>query len=159
MISNFDIYSDFYADPQMKLLFGKYELPSNIMWALMLFAHPDSQYDSMDNSTKKTLIETDYLQHSISWDEYSEIISKIYDHSLTKTQRLLKNWETKLEERDAFIADIQYNAETFEMLDKMMGATSKMWDNYLAILKKASSEADSQIQGDVELSLSEKGII
>lgn len=159
MVNNFDIYSDFYADPQMKLLFGKYELPSEVMWALMLYAHPDSQYDSMDSATKKVLIETDYLQRTLPWDDYAEVISKIYELSLTKTQRLLKNWETKLEERDAFIADIPYNAETFEMLDKMMGATSKMWDNYLAILKKASSEADSQTQGDVELSLSEKGII
>jgi hypothetical protein len=45
------------------------------------------------------------------------------------------------------------------MLDKMMANTAKMWDQYFAILKKASSEVDSQSQGDLELSLSQKGII
>lgn len=159
MISEFNVEKDFYSDPQMKLLFGKYNVPSKIMWALILYSHPDSKYATLDNLSRKMLIEQDYLKEELNLTEYKDIIDKIESLTLSKTERLLRNWETKLEERDAFIADIPYNAETFEMLDKMMGATSKMWDNYLAILKKASSEADSQTQGDIELSLSEKGII
>lgn len=40
-----------------------------------------------------------------------------------------------------------------------MGATAKMWEQYLSILKKVSQEADTQTKGDVELSLSQRGII
>ena len=40
-----------------------------------------------------------------------------------------------------------------------MASTSKMWDQYLAILKKVASEDDSKSQGDIELSLQERGVI
>lgn len=161
LINNFDIFSDFYADPQLRLLFSEEynTVPSNIMWALLLYTHPDSKYSSQSDSTKQTLIEKDYLKSALDWASYSHTIDKILSYLLTKSQRLLSQWERKLEERDAFIHSLPYNEDTYEMLDKMMANTAKMWEQYLSILKKASQEVDSQTQGDLELSLSQKGII
>lgn len=158
---NFDVFSDFYSDPQLKAIFAdEYEsVSSTIMWALMLYSHPDSKYASQNDSTRKALIEKDYLKAPLLWDTYNETVNKIKSFLLTKPQRLLDGWEQKLEERDAFIHSLPYNEDTYEMLDKMMANTAKMWDQYFAILKKASSEVDSQSQGDLELSLSQKGII
>lgn len=78
---------------------------------------------------------------------------------LTKPKRLLAGWERKLEERDAFMHSLPYNEDTYEMLDKMMANTAKMWDQYLTILKKTESEVETTTQGDMELSLSQKGLI
>ena len=57
------------------------------------------------------------------------------------------------------MAGIPYDSSSYEMLDKMMMQTSKMWDQYSTILKAFSSEVTSQTHGDIEESLSEKGDI
>lgn len=65
LVNNFDIFSDFYSDPQLKLVFNqelKDGVSSQTMWALMLYVHPDSKYASQDDTTRKSLIEKDYLK-------------------------------------------------------------------------------------------------
>jgi len=93
LLSNFDPYSDFYSDPQLRLIFkDEYEadVPSTTMWALMLYAHPESKYYSLDNDTKIELIAQDYLNTSFSPDEHIHILEKIDKFLLSKPQRLLK---------------------------------------------------------------------
>ena len=162
LVNSFDIFENFYSDSQLKTIFNEEyanKVPSSHMWALVLYSHPESKYYSQLPHSRRLLIEQDYLKHTLKWDEYSETLSKMEDFLLTKPQRLLKGWESKLEERDQFIAALPYNAETYEMLDKMMSSTAKMWDQYFSILKKVSQETDSTSQGDIELSLSEQGLI
>lgn len=132
LINNFDIFSDFYSDSQIKAIFREeYEakVPSHHMWALILYAHPDSKYSGQKDADKKALIEKDYLgpfKDPIKWEDRAKTLEKIISFLLTKPKRLLKGWEIKLEERDTFIASIPYNAETYELLDKMMGNTAKI---------------------------------
>ena len=64
----------------------------------------------------------------------------------------------KLEERANFIASLSYTADTFELLDKMMSASSKMWEQYLKCLKDVEAEQGITMGGAQE-SLSEKGLI
>lgn len=121
--------------------------------------HPDSKYAGQDDATKKNLIEKDYLRESFKWDSYKETLERASQFLLTKTQRLLKSWEDDLEERDVFMKSMPYNAETFDLKEKLMTNRLKMWQNYWEILKKVSQEVESRTQGDSELSLSEKGLI
>lgn len=161
LLSSFDIWSDFWSDPQLKSIFAvEYGLKysSKLMWSLMLLEHPDSKYYDLDKDSRKIRVEEDYYKDTLDLEKYEDTISKIDDFILTKTKRRLKDWETKLEERDAFIGNTPYNDESYEMLDKMMGATDKMWKQYLAILKLVEEE-DSKTGGDIELSLKERGLI
>jgi hypothetical protein len=91
--------------------------------------------------------------------DYEETTERIHKFLVSKVKYLLAGWETKLEERDTFMHSKPYDESTFEMLDKMMSATAKMWDQYLAVRKKALEEDSSTTLGDVELSLSDQGII
>lgn len=124
----------------------------------MLYIHPDSKYYSLDDKSRTDLISSDFLS-GFDPGKYTSTIERTKLFLLTKSQRSLVNWEQKLEERDAFIANIPYSESTYELLDKMMASTSKMWDQYLSILKKVSQEEESSSLGDVELSLSERGVI
>lgn len=56
------------------------------------------------------------------------------------------------------MASIPYNADTFELLDKMMAASSRMWDQYMKCLKDVQVE-EGKTQGDSEESLQEKNLI
>src|SRR5690606_30665797 len=124
----------------------------------MLYIHPDSKYYSLDDKSRTDLISSDFLS-GFDPGKYTSTIERTKLFLLTKSQRSLVNWEQKLEERDAFIANIPYSESTYELLHKMMASTSKMWEQYLSILKKVSQEEESSSLGDVELSLSQRGVI
>jgi hypothetical protein len=129
------------------------------MWALLLVFHPISKFYSLDVDSRKLLVERDFLKKELDWKKYETTIALIQEHLITKTERLLDGWESKLEERDTFMHSLPYNADNFELLDKMLANTAKMWDSYLATKKKAAVEQETSIHGDTELSLSEKGLI
>ncbi len=117
-------------------------------------------YYSLDHESKLALIELDFLpDFSSLWESRPETRAKISKFLLSKPERLLDGWEKKLEERDEFMHSRPYNEDTFEMLDKMMALTDKMWSAYLKIQKAVTSEGESQTVGDTELSLSDKGVI
>lgn len=94
LLNSFDPYQNFWeSNPQMRIIFSKeYEAhtPSPHMWALFLFAHPSSKFFNETPSTRKMLIEQDYLKDpSFSWENYASSLQIIDDHILTKAQRSL----------------------------------------------------------------------
>lgn len=128
LLTNFDPYQDFFStNPQLKILFSE-SIPSSHMWALFLFAHPDSKFFNESPEDRKSLIYKDYLKSdpSFSFDDYESILEKIQASVLTKAQRALMRWEQTLHERDDFIASVPYNMDTFEAKDKMMANTTKL---------------------------------
>jgi len=162
LLNSFDPYQDFFAsNPQLKILFKDYtSLPSKYLWALFLFAHPDSKFFNESPEDRKKLIYKDFLAEDpkFSFDDYEDLITLIQTSVLTKAQRALMRWEQTLHERDDFIASIPYTLDTFEAKDKMMAITPKLWDQYEAVYDRLNKEQAST-HGDIEESLSEKGII
>lgn len=160
-----DINTDFYSLPNNASLFKeekKAKFPSKLMWGIYALVHPSSPYQNISEDEAKHIVRTDILDDP-SFDfgkpEIVELIDKFEKFYLSKSKKLLKNWERKLEERDKFISDLPYNEETYELLDKMMGATSRMWDQYIKIQKMVGSDSEEGVYGDSELSLNERGLI
>lgn len=157
---SFDLQANFYdTDPQLPVIFRE-ELergvPSEHMWALMLYVHPDSQYFTLDTPSKQMFIKKDYLDDSsFDFTEYESTITKIENFLLTKPQRLLRSWEIKLEERDAFISNLPYDASTYDLLDKMLEKSYKMWKQFKEIYDAFLKEDEARTQGDVQESLIE----
>lgn len=162
LLNNFDPYQDFFeTNPQLKVLFKEYlDSPSSHIWALFLYAHPDSKFFNESPEDRKSLIYKDYLHSdpTFSWEEYAPLIDKLQTHVLSKAQRALMRWEQTLHERDDFISTVPYSLDTFEAKDKMLANTPKLWDQYEAVLDRLTKEQGST-HGDIEESLSEKGII
>lgn len=152
----------FWDIPQVKIPFAKEfesNTPSKHMWALVLDIHPHSIYAELDPKSRKAFIETDYLEGSFDWSKYQETISKLKKLILSRKERLLVNWETKLEERDYFLEVTPYNEDNFDLLEKAMKETHRMWDNYQRVVDDVLKETgDSALGGSLE-SLSEQGLI
>lgn len=130
------------------------------MWALFLFAHPSSKFFNESPSTRKQLIEQDFLKDpTFSWDDYASTLDKLDSHILSKAQRSLMRWEKILHEREDFMDGSAYTDSNYKMKDEMLTNTPKLWASYEAILERLSKEEASQTFGDQEESLSEKGDI
>lgn len=161
ILDSFDIHRDFFeANPSLKILFA--DVPSAIMWAIALLHHPQSKFRNASYPDRKKLIEQDYLKPlSLEVDlddpELLPVVEKFSKYALTKKQQFLNNWERKLEEREEFIGKIEYNANTYELLDKMMSQTQKLWQQYFQCLKDVNEEASTYITGGAMESLLESG--
>lgn len=156
------LLSNPYLNPELKLIFQEEfdaSLPFQVIQAIYLLFHPKSEFYALPLKDKVTLVERDFLKAPLDLEKLKDTVEKFKKFILTKAQRSLLNWEEKLEERDLFMASKSYDDDTYEMLDKMMMQTSKMWDQYSSILKAFSQESESQVRGDVEESLVEKGLI
>ena len=167
ILTNFNYQSDqdfFESNPQLEITFGEIkdlypDSYTKVMWAIALDAHPKSIYRNVSTQERRGLIEKEYLNESIKWKELESYIETFNKLVLTQKERFLVEWEKKLEERQQFIAAIPYNEETYEILDKMMASTEKMWKQYLICLKDVSDEAKEQTQGNFVESASESGQI
>jgi len=128
---------------------------------LFLFAHPDSKFFELSPIERKILIYDDFLlkDETFSWEEYEPLLIEIAEKALTKAERALMRWEKTLHERDDFIASVPYDASTYEMKDKLLANTSKLWDQYETILDRLTKEKQAKTLGDIEESLAEKGDI
>lgn len=162
LLTSFDPFSDFYqTNPQLKIIFkSEYEnkVPSSHMWALFLYAHPESKFYDESPSTRKELIFRDFLHQdsSFSWDDYESTILTIEEKCLTKAQRALMRWEKALHDRDDFFASIPYSESTYELKDKMLANTPKLWDQFQAVQTLLAKEQASKTHGDLEESFLEK---
>lgn len=137
------------------------ENSSRIMWAIYLVIDPNSKFARLPQELKEEEVINNYLKiDNFKFSDYEEYIIAYKELLLTKTQRLYIEWENKLEERNKFIAEYKYDIDTFEMLDKMMASTSKMWEQYFKIKDQMIEEENkSQLKGGRKESKSERGEI
>ncbi len=82
------------------------------------------------------------------------MVEKFKDKLLTKAQRFLLSWERKLEEREGFLDETPYNASNFEMLEKIMGNSDKLWKAYQQcekdVLEESSQTMGQQLESFLE---------
>lgn len=159
MISNtFDTSLNFFEIyPELKPTLKN--LNSMQAWACLLYVHPGSAFSQLEFKDKVEIFRADYdKDFDPTLANYAAAIDLLTKLILSKKQKFLIDWEMKLEERANFIASLSYTADTFELLDKMMSASSKMWEQYLKCLKDVEAEQGITMGGAQE-SLSEKGLI
>lgn len=164
ILEDFDVDADIWElHPQMKILFKEQyenEVPSTTMWALLLDCHPKSYFADLEQVARRILLAQDYIRNdAFDWKAHEEILDKMKKVCLTRPERLLKNWEDKLEERDAFIYNTPYNEDTLDMLEKAMKETYKMWENYEKVLAAFRKQEDESAMGGAQESLSERGLL
>ncbi len=154
---------------------------SNLMWFIVLCTDLNSKFYNLPEvgeHNKYELLGKDiigdknyYKKYKVKCDELIEFYIKLQD---TPAKRALREWDQKMIERARFIKETpftldsyEYNedtgkqvkvAGTAETLDKMMGATKKLYDDYERILKSLSeTEADVENLGGGKTSLSDEG--
>lgn len=156
-----EIWSDFWTPQNILKYKEEYDsgTSSKIMWALHLMYHPESDYYELPLKVKQELISTDYLDgEPFDPSAFKNVLDKIIKYNFTKSQASMLAWETKLEERDAFMATQPYDFNTYDALDKMLGQTYKLWGQYFSIKKQLEND-EGRTSGDIEESLADKGLL
>lgn len=160
MLNSFDITQDFHtSNPHIRVLLPQTEgMPSSHIWGLFLFAHPESRLFNETPTTRRQLV-TEFLKDpSFHFEDYEPLLEEISTKVLTKAQRSLMIWEKMLTDRETLMQSLKYDLNNFEVVDKLVLGTSKLWDQYENI-KKALMKEDVKTFGDQEESATEKGLI
>ena len=155
-----------YPDLEFKLPFRKIkevfpEKASLYSWYIFLYCDTNSSFRTYPAEHRRIELSENFIKEDIhDFPEIQEAIKDYEINMMSLAKRNFKKWEDKLTERQKFIEDTDYTSETFEMLDKLMAQTSKMWDMFLKLKTEFDKEGDEdQTYGGVELSASEKGMI
>lgn len=162
METEFPIHTDFFTS-QRKLIYAneyRAKVPSNIMWALLLYVHPRSAYFNLELSTRRQLLKKELIKDpNFNFDDYEATLSLMKEHSMSVAESYMTFIDKKVRERKEFMDSVPYNANTYEMLDKMMKEGYPMMKQLKEIKKDFDSEVSSQTEGQEEESLLEKGLL
>lgn len=136
---------------------------SKTMWAISLLIHTRSKYANLPYEDRLSLINEDYLEGKFDIEpegKHKTLIKDFQRLSMSRTQRIARQWGDKLDERFKFIDGLEYNIENVEILDKMMQYTEKLWKQYIVCLKDLEKEsAATQVMGGATESLTEQNRI
>lgn len=155
------IFKDLYNSDKSK---NKKE-SSDKLWAVAFYTDPSSKWKNLSSSDKVKYIGEDFLNErkinfTLDGKDALELIDKYSKFVISKPKKMLVRQEKKLEERSDFIDSIPYNESTYEMLDKMMKETKKMWDEYYRVVKDLSEDSDDGTSmGGTQESASERHLI
>lgn len=153
---------------------------SNLMWFIALSTDLNSKFYNLPEvgpDNKYELLGADILGDKNYYKRFKDKCDRLISFYIklqdTPAQRALREWDQKMIERAEFIKDTKFSMDSYEIdpetgkmikipgtadtLDKMMGATPKLYADYERIVKSLSnSELDSENLGGGETSLSDK---
>lgn len=150
--------------PEFKVLFdgdkGK-DSSSRLMWAIVLLLDTSSVYSNIPETDRRGLIAKDFLKEpKFPWSKIEPQIAVFEEHMLSQAKRVLRIWNTKMEERATFIMGTKYNLDTIDILDKAMGNTKKLYEEYNRIQDMLKDDGmKERSKGGKELSATDKGDI
>jgi hypothetical protein len=84
------------------------------------------------------------------------LVERMVNITHSKAKKLLRMWENKLEERQLFINTTPYDKTSYEMLEKIIPPTAKMWQEYYRLKKESEEENEQSVRGGTEESFLEK---
>ena len=136
---------------------------STIMWAIafLLDKNEANVWRNVSEDDLKILVADEFVKDSkFNYNKYEPQIHAYRRHLMTPAQKLLKDWEVKMEERNKFINSTEYDLDTIAKLDRAMESTGKLWDLYEQIKNKLEKEtSEGKLRGGAQESAMEQGII
>lgn len=119
------------------------EEASKIIWALLLVNHPGSQLFNAPLEEKRRDVETNYLGHSLEWDDYSELNESLLNYTMPKGMRDYKVWRDKYDELTRYIETLNFKSDSKELLTWF-----EKGEKCYATLKKMESLMLSSVSAD-----------
>lgn len=175
VLSNFDTNANFWElNAQLKIpkLFKEFytkdksknkAYSSKIMWAIaqLVDNSEENRFRNLLIEDRKLLLKEDFLEDdSFEWEAYQEYIDLYTSLNMSKSERSLLIYETKLEERDSFIKTTQYTLDNASGLDKIISSTKSIFDLINKLRDEIKKEKDvGETKGAMEESASEKGLL
>jgi hypothetical protein len=104
------------------------DLSSDELWAVYLFADINSPLNPMRVEDRIEEIKKQYFD--VDFDKLKEAIKSYPELFLSKTERELKAWLDKIEERNKFLEATPYNLKDSATIDEMLIKSKMIWDGY-----------------------------
>lgn len=144
------VFKDLYDKDKSK----NKEVTSTLMWAFHFRTSPYSIYYHIPD--KEELIARDFIKDKkFKWEDYDAELRMFEEITTTEAERSFIGWEEKMSERRKFMRESPYDADTWEMNDKMMAATAKMFADLAKIKADLEEEVVKHNRGNKVKSLSE----
>lgn len=173
ILNNFDIKANFWKiNPQLTLGEPLQKLynddkskdktaSSQIMWAIALVYDTESKYFNIPIGERKKIVAKDYLKNeSFNFDDYKDHIELYEKITLTPARRHLIIWNSKLDEKTAFLEGLKYNESTAELIEKLLISNTKLYAELERISEELVKEGNSGIvKGGAIESANESGDI
>lgn len=156
MITNFNIDENFwelYPDFKLALSFKDIyksdksrnkESSSRLMWFTALTTDLNSRYYNLPEEERFAVIGGDYMDDEQYYKHNTEKVDRLIEDYIklqfTAAQRQLREWDKKQDERSQFIANLKYDLNTYEDLDKMAVNTKRIYDTLKTIKEELSKE-------------------
>ena len=155
------LFEDFYTKDKSK----DKTKSSKIMWALYFKVHPNSIYYNLPNKDKA--IKDKFLKEpKFNWDKYIKIEEVFHDTILTEAERALVDWDDTMKKRRVFLNAQDFTLDEYttegklikgsaDQLDRMLGNTAKLYNDYNKIIKELREEKLKKGKGNKPLSSSD----
>lgn len=159
----FDVYPELAFKLPFRMLKDKFseQEASELCWYIVLYCDRHSEYHKYPADIRREQLEDFFLKRKVHDTPEVQEALKMYDeHMMTLAERNFIKWEEKLTERQQFIENTPYDENSYEMLDKLMANTDKMWKMFFVVKAELDKEDDEgKTYGGVELSDAERGAI
>jgi len=183
-LENYNETNNFWEyNPQYKIIFKDLynkdksknkEKSSDLMWGLLLYIHPKSDFYNLED--KETLIARDIIKDTkFNWSKQRDLLKRLQEIILTQAEKSLVVWDETLKKRDEFIHSQEFTLDAYiedpntgkqrlmkgtaDQLDKMLANTVKLYDEYEKVRKLLLEEEQKKGRGNKLLSLSDSGDI
>jgi hypothetical protein len=141
------------------------------MWFVALCYDQNSHYYKQPVEDKHKLIGEDYCGNETYYEDNQDLLDDLIEAFInmqdSPARRALRDWEVKIVQRAKFLREATYTFDEFveddrgkwitkkgtaDQLDKMLGNTKKLFDDYQRILKDLSTEEaeDGVMGGEME---------
>lgn len=152
-------------EPVIKIrdAFGE-EKASRVMWGILLIYDWDSTFANMEQNEKIKFIEKEYIKVEHGFllanneivKDFIELFNQMQE---TSERRYIKSWEKKVEDRRVFLDNLDYDATTFAIIDKMLLESEKILAMKEGILKRIEKQGGTELKGGQKLSMLAEGKI
>lgn len=150
-------FSDLYKNDKSK---NKQD-SSKLMWGVALAFDPNSKYHNFPEKDRATLVAKDwFIDKSFDWDKYKDLTKQYMNCFLTPTERSMRAFKNKIDERERLLEQYPYTIDNAKMLDDIITNTDKIMKVIDYLEKKLGTEDSSGATvADREESAVEKGLI
>lgn len=171
------LFNDFYKADKTK----NKERSSKIMWAIVLYIHPLSDFYNIPNKDRY-LAKGVIGDNKFRFEDYKDLMDLAKDSIFTVAIKALDDWNLMMIKRDKFTKSQDFTLDGYqydeneqpvlnkfgkpmiikgnaEQLDKMLANTAKLYQDYQKVLDQLKQEKVKSKKGSKRLSASDTEIV
>jgi len=134
---------------------------SSILKAIYYIWDPKSDFHQLNKSEGEIIAEINENvigEVDFDWDKYEHIKDLYFEYAITKTEKLLLNYEKDLFDLDEMLETWKWSKKDIKARAEAVKQRKILWEEFLLVKEKAVEEREnmSALRADYELSIVEE---